>query len=80
VTIKGRKWVVTNENGEVTAVEGDGVVGQFPTIPPGESFSYNSRHVLDTRSGFAEGSYIGTDATGRTVLVRIPRFLMTVPA
>ena len=31
VTIKGRKWVVTNDSGEVTALEGDGVVGQTPT-------------------------------------------------
>ena len=27
VTIKGRKWVVTNAHDEVTVVEGDGVVG-----------------------------------------------------
>jgi ApaG protein len=30
ITIKGRKWVVTNDCGEITAVEGDGVVGEFP--------------------------------------------------
>ena len=39
VTIRGRKWVVTNQRGEVTAVEGAGVVGQTPTIEPGTSFS-----------------------------------------
>ena len=53
VTIKGRKWVVTNERGEVTAVEGDGVVGQFPTINPGDKFSYNSFHLVDTRTAVA---------------------------
>ena len=79
VTIKGRKWVVTNARGEITAVEGDGVVGQFPTIEPGRSFTYQSRHVIDTRTGVAEGSYIGTDALGREVLTRIPRFTMMVP-
>lgn len=79
VTIKGRKWVVTNERGEITAVEGDGVVGEFPTIEPGEKYSYNSRHVLDTNSGVAEGSYLGIDALGRKVLTRIPRFTMEVP-
>jgi ApaG protein len=79
VTIKGRKWVVTNEGGEITAVEGDGVVGQCPNILPGEKFSYNSYHLLDTTSAAAEGSYIGVDAQGRKTLVRIPRFNMVVP-
>ena len=79
VTIKGRKWVVTNERGEITAVEGEGVVGQFPTIEPGDKFSYNSFHLLDARSAVAEGSYLGVDAQGRKVLARIPRFRMVVP-
>jgi ApaG protein len=79
VTIKGRKWVVTTERGEVTAVEGDGVVGQFPTIEPGEKFSYNSYHLLDSATAVAEGSYIGVDANGARVLTRIPRFRMVVP-
>ena len=79
ITIKGRKWVVTNEHGEVTAVEGDGVVGQFPEIAPGDSFSYNSFHLLDTSNAVAEGSYIGVDENGRKVLTRIPKFKMVVP-
>lgn len=79
VTIKGRKWVVTNKRGEVTAVEGDGVVGQFPTIEPGEKFSYNSFHLLDSETALAEGSYLGIDGLGRRVVTRIPPFRMTVP-
>lgn len=79
VTIKGRKWVVTNAHDEVTVVEGDGVVGEFPRIVPGEKFSYQSRHVLETRRGIAEGSYLGVDDAGRRVIVRIPTFEMIVP-
>jgi ApaG protein len=79
VTIKGRKWVVTGENGEVTAVEGDGVVGEHPTIAPGDSFSYNSYHLLEGRRAVAEGSYLGVDGQGRTVVTRIPRFELIVP-
>lgn len=79
VTIKGRKWIVRNAAGEVTAVEGDGVVGQFPTIEPGDKFSYNSYHLFDTPTAVAEGSYLGTDAEGRKVITRIPRFEMVVP-
>jgi len=79
VTIKGRKWVVTNSAGEITAVEGDGVVGETPEIPPGGSLSYNSFHLLDTPTAVAQGSYLGIDARGRTVLTRIPKFEMAVP-
>ena len=78
VTIKGRKWIITNAHGEITAIEGDGVVGLFPTIEPGEKFSYNSYHLLDTPSGVAEGSYLGLDAEGGRVIARIPKFKMTV--
>ena len=45
VRILGRKWVIREEGGEVTVVEGDGVVGQTPVLEPGEDFSYNSYHV-----------------------------------
>lgn len=79
VTIKGRKWVVRNARGEITAVEGDGVVGQFPRIEPGDSFSYNSYHLNDTTTAVAEGSYIGLDEKGRKVLTRIPKFKMVAP-
>jgi ApaG protein len=79
VTIKLRKWVVTNERGDVCAYEGDGVVGQFPVINPGAKFSYNSFHLLDTNSAVAEGSYLGIDDQGHRVLTRIPRFKMVVP-
>jgi ApaG protein len=79
ITIKGRKWVVTNDRGEITAIEGDGVVGQFPEIAPGAKFSYNSCHLLDTNSAVAEGSYLGVDSEGRKVVTRIPKFKMIVP-
>lgn len=79
VTIKARKWVVTNAGGEVMALEGEGVVGQMPVIDPGGAFEYNSYHLLDTTSATAEGSYLGLDALGRRVITRIPKFEMRVP-
>ena len=79
ITVKGRKWVVTNAEGKITAVEGEGVVGETPLIEPGHKFSYNSYHLLDTTEGFAEGSYIGLDEDGNPVLARIPKFKMSVP-
>lgn len=79
VTIRGRKWVVRGDDGEYLSVEGAGVVGQTPFLQPGESFSYNSHHLLRTKSAWAEGAYIGLDSDGRAVYTRIPRFEMVVP-
>jgi ApaG protein len=79
VTIRGRKWVVTHDDGSVLVVEGDGVVGETPTIQPGGKFSYNSRHIIGTDSAMAEGADLGVDDSGRRVMMRIPRFRMEVP-
>ena len=78
VTIKGRKWVVTDADGGTQVVEGDGVVGNFPRLEPGENFSYNSYHTIGSDSA-AEGAYIGITEEGAPVLVRIPRFEMKAP-
>lgn len=79
VTIKGRKWVVREDDGEVTVLEGEGVVGQMPLIPPGDHFSYNSFHLMRSKSGMAEGAFLGLDDAGRSVFTRIPQFRMVVP-
>jgi len=77
VTIKGRKWVVTDDGGNTLVVEGDGVVGKFPRLEPGDEFSYNSYHTIGSDS-VAEGSFFGTSEDGTPVLTRIPRFKLCV--
>jgi ApaG protein len=79
VTIKGRKWVVTDAEGQTLVVEGDGVVGKTPRLEPGEHFSYNSYHVIGSES-VAEGAFFGTTEAGAGVFTRIPSFTMKVPA
>jgi ApaG protein len=78
VTIKGRKWVVTDSSGNRIVVEGDGVVGQFPRLLPGQQFSYSSHHVIAAHS-YAEGAYIGMTDSGQAVITKIPRFEMHIP-
>jgi ApaG protein len=78
VFIRGRKWVVTDCQGSKIVVEGDGVVGQFPRLGPGEQFSYNSYHVIGADS-VAEGAFLGIDEAGLPFITRIPRFDMLVP-
>ena len=72
--------MMTDEGRKVLVVEGDGVVGETPTLKPGEKFSYNSQHLISTRSAVAEGAYLAIDEHGRRVIARIPRFQMMVPA
>ena len=75
VTIVGRKWIVTDEGGGTLVVEGDGVVGQTPRLEPGQTFSYNSYHVISEPSK-ATGTFFGHTETGKPVYVRIPDFRM----
>ena len=79
VTVRGRKWVVTESDGEVIAVEWDGVVGEFPALEPGEHFSYNSYHMIRSSRAIAQGSYLGITANGEPVVVGIPSFELVVP-
>ncbi|MEM6910077.1 MAG: ApaG domain [Verrucomicrobiota bacterium] len=76
--IRGRKWVVTDLEGNTTVVEGEGVVSQQPNIEPEQEFSYNSYHVIGCDS-FAEGAFFAEQPDGQVVFTRIPRFEMKVP-
>ena len=78
VTIFGRKWVVTDEEGRVEVYEGDGVGGQFPRLEPGKDFRYNSYHVVRSDSR-AHGAFFGSTDGGRAVCVQVPEFLMEPP-
>ena len=75
ITIKGRKWVVTDSEGHCTVVEGDGVVGKFPRLAPGDQFSYDSYHNISCDS-VAEGAFFAVSEDGTPVLTRIPKFRM----
>lgn len=78
VVIRGRKWVVREDDGETLVVEGDGVVGQTPEIEPAEEFSYNSYHVV-RMAAVAAGAFFGETADGRRIFVRIPEFRLAPP-
>ncbi len=78
VTIRARKWVITQSNGEKIVVEGDGVVSQFPCLEKGESFRYNSYHVVSENSR-ATGAFFGETGGGELIFVRIPEFDLNLP-
>ena len=58
-----RHWVITDANGRVEEVRGDGVVGEHPYLKPGQGFRYSSGAVIGTPVGSMQGTYqmIGDD-------------------
>ena len=74
-----RHWVITDANGKVEEVSGEGVVGEQPYLKPGEAFRYTSGAILDTPVGSMEGEYEMIDDEGREFLAPIPPFSLAVP-
>lgn len=79
VQLMARRWVITDARGHVEEVRGPGVIGEQPTIQPGESYSYASGCPLGTASGSMVGGYAMTDANGREFEAAIPAFSLDVP-
>lgn len=79
ISIRGRKWILEDDKGEIVVVEGRGVVGETPELKPGERFSYNSYHVVASRSK-VRGSFFGFGENGEGIRVSIPEFLLEPPA
>jgi len=78
ITIRGRKWVLSQKSGEKVIVEGDGVVGQFPHLEVGADFTYNSYHVVG-EDCLVEGAFFAETEEGRAVFAKIPTFELKVP-
>ncbi len=79
VTLLERRWLITDEAGRQQEVRGPGVVGEQPTIQPGESFRYASGCPLTTPSGTMVGEYRMADADGHTFDVAVPAFSLDSP-
>jgi ApaG protein len=77
--LRSRYWRITDGNGRVEEVRGPGVVGQTPTIGPGQSFEYTSGCPLKTASGIMVGSYQMEGPDGTLVDIAIPPFSLDSP-
>lgn len=74
-----RHWIITDANGNVQEVHGEGVVGEKPYLRPGESFEYTSGTVLETPVGSMQGSYQMVTDDGRAFDADIPAFTLALP-
>jgi len=79
VQLLNRHWVITDGNGLVQEVRGEGVVGEQPELEPGESFEYTSGCPLGTEIGTMQGSYEMLDGDGRRFPVKIAEFTLSEP-
>ncbi len=79
VQLLTRSWRIADGRGVTHEVEGEGVVGETPLIPPGGSFDYVSGCPLDTPAGSMTGSYRMVDEDGSLFDVAIPRFALIAP-
>ncbi|MBT2339193.1 MULTISPECIES: Co2+/Mg2+ efflux protein ApaG [Pseudomonas] len=74
-----RHWVITDGDGHVEEVRGEGVVGQQPLIEAGESHNYSSGTVMTTRVGTMQGTYQMLAEDGKRFDAIIKPFRLAVP-
>ncbi len=74
-----RHWVITDANGKVQEVRGDGVVGEQPHLKPGQGFRYSSGAVLETPVGAMQGSYQMVTDDGLKFDAPIAAFRLAMP-
>ena len=74
-----RHWLITDANGKVQEVRGEGVVGEQPYLRPGEVFRYTSGTVIETPVGTMEGEYEMVADNGDAFLAPVDRFSLSVP-
>jgi ApaG protein len=72
-----RHWIITDAEGDVQEVRGEGVVGAQPVLEPGEEFEYTSWCMIATPAGSMRGSYQMVTADGDRFDAEIAPFKLT---
>ncbi len=76
--LKSRHWVITDANGRVQEVRGEGVVGEQPNLEPGQRFHYTSGVMLETPVGSMYGTYQMLASDGVAFAAEIRPFRLAV--
>ena len=79
VQLISRHWLITDAHGRTEEVQGPGVVGEQPTLAPGQAFEYSSACPLATPFGSMRGSYQMVDAQGEEFEAEIAPFRLAEP-
>ena len=78
-TLLRRYWKITNSFGKVKIIKGKGVIGEQPTIEPGNFHAYSSFCPLITPYGFMEGYYEMLSENGELFKIKVPAFQLISP-
>ena len=79
VQLLSRHWRITDAHGEIHEVRGPGVVGEQPTLEPGDYFEYTSGTPLSTPSGIMAGVYRMENERGEKFDIQVPAFSLDSP-
>lgn len=74
-----RHWLITDANGKVQEVRGEGVVGKQPYLRPGEGFRYSSGAILETPVGAMQGHYEWIGDDGQRFRAPVDPFTLAIP-
>lgn len=74
-----RHWIITDADGNVQELRGEGVIGEQPLIQPGESYTYTSGAILPTPVASMQGSYTLCNTEGEDFDAIIPPFSLAMP-
>ena len=77
--LKSRHWIITDANGVVQDVQGEGVVGAQPVLHPGEEFEYTSWCIIATPGGSMRGTYQMVTQDGDRFDAEIAPFRLALP-
>ena len=80
VQLVSRYWKIIDAKGFVKEVRGPGVVGETPTLKPGEGFEYSSGTLLPTPSGIMSGYYYFAGEKDTALEITIPAFSLDSPS
>ncbi|MGR9044590.1 MAG: Co2+/Mg2+ efflux protein ApaG [Gammaproteobacteria bacterium] len=78
-TLLSRHWLITDANGKVQEVQGEGVIGEQPHLKPGETFRYTSGAMIETPVGVMQGNYTLRSDEGDQFKALIPKFTLSIP-
>jgi ApaG protein len=80
VQLVHRNWIINDGNGNIREVEGEGVVGEQPTLEPGDFYEYTSWVLIHSDCGQMSGSYQFKEKSHNTIVeIPIPKFQLIAP-
>ena len=74
-----RHWIIRDSTENIQEVKGLGVIGQQPTLKPGQSFEYSSGSSITTPVGTMRGTYQFVAEDGTKFNATIPEFTLSIP-